>query len=121
MQDLLGHKAVSTTMFYTHVLNRGPLGVRSPADLVQRFEQVVLGPENHCYQLGALVAHPVLSVRSAESPQAPGGGSRTAPQLRPWFSEPVNKELGGQTASRQNSRQGHGKLLKAWQVRRDAN
>jgi hypothetical protein len=25
---------VSTTMIYTHVLNRGPLGVRSPADLV---------------------------------------------------------------------------------------
>ena len=34
MQDLLLHKAVSTTMIYTHVLNRGPLGVRSPADLV---------------------------------------------------------------------------------------
>ena len=27
-----GHKDVSTTMIYTHVLNRGALGVRSPAD-----------------------------------------------------------------------------------------
>ena len=25
---------VSTTMIYTHVLNRGPLGVRSPADIL---------------------------------------------------------------------------------------
>jgi integrase len=32
LQELIGHRSVNTTMVYTHVLNRGGLGVTSPLD-----------------------------------------------------------------------------------------
>lgn len=43
IQELLGYQKVTATMITTHVLNRGPLGVCSPADITQHCEQFVHG------------------------------------------------------------------------------
>jgi site-specific recombinase XerD len=32
IQELMGHEDLNTTMIYAHVLNRGPMGTRNPAD-----------------------------------------------------------------------------------------
>ncbi len=44
VHQLLGHKSVETTMIYTHVADRGPLGVRSPLDRLAGLGDDVEGP-----------------------------------------------------------------------------
>ena len=51
-QELLGRSDVRTTMIYGHVLNRGPQGVASPADLLKPSEHMPTGSSNHACRLG---------------------------------------------------------------------
>jgi integron integrase len=44
IQKLLGHKSVATTMIYTHVVDRGPLGVISPLDQLEQNAPGKVGP-----------------------------------------------------------------------------
>lgn len=43
VQELPGHTDVSATMIYTHVLNRGGLGVRSPRIVCSRLLDIAVG------------------------------------------------------------------------------
>ncbi len=95
IQELRGHKDVGTTMTYTPVLIRGPLGVRSPADILVPGEQLVLGPVDQRYVSRAFGKTRCGTGSCRGWPTGCSSGSRKGPAGRRWFSEPANKELGG--------------------------
>jgi Phage integrase family len=79
VQELLGHRDVATTMAYTHVLNRGPAGVRSPLDAVLDGRAVGVrnpaGPSRYTDR--------PCSPTSRTHPRRRGGGSGVARSFAP--------------------------------------
>ncbi len=93
VQELLGHKDVSTMMIYTHVLNRGPAAcpeqrrraVRSPADRLPTLPTPTPPPPagNRPAEIGCIRPQPI-PVRSTAPPARPGPlPARGYPQ-NPW-------------------------------------
>ncbi len=74
VQELMGHREVSTTMIYTHVLNKGGLGVRSPLDL----GDTRVGRAQH--------REPRSNPPSDEPPAAPGVG-HVSELRKVWLAE----------------------------------
>jgi integron integrase len=77
VQELLGHRDVRTTMIYTHVLNRGGLGVVSPVDAV-----VVpsLAVEPTRPQIGRMASRAIVR-REKPADTGQGAAGATVPEI----------------------------------------
>jgi hypothetical protein len=71
VQELLGHRDVSTTMIYTYVLNRGPGGVRSPADRLPDLARVGTVPRSLDNVDAAHATARIIAVQSRDVSRKP--------------------------------------------------
>ncbi len=83
IQKLLGHADVRTTMIYTHVLNRGPHGVRSPLEALGDLSQPPVSPlvpSPPVSPVSLPVSPPVPTDSSPAPAPAPASASAPAPE-----------------------------------------